>query len=151
MTQEELKATSIGKIVREDDYIAIRVFDKYWTGVHNLDKFSHLVVLWWLTENDNEEARNHLRANPPHVPEAEESGVFATRSSHRPTPIALSIVKLLSVDEERKHLILDQIDAFDQTPVVDIKPYMPTSDRVDEAKVAKWFENLKPRYTETNF
>jgi len=44
-------------------------------------------------------------------------------------------------------VVVDQIDAYNGTPVIDIKPYMPSSDRVDGATVAPWFDNLDPRYT----
>jgi tRNA (Thr-GGU) A37 N-methylase len=59
----------------------------------------------------------------------------------------LSIVAIIEVDEKNHRIKIDQIDANDETPIVDIKPYMPFSDRVDEAQVPKWFEDNTPRYT----
>jgi tRNA (Thr-GGU) A37 N-methylase len=75
------------------------------------------------------------------------SGVFASRSPARPTPIGLSIVAIQSVDVSTRRIYIDQIDAHHDTPVIDIKPYMPFSDKVDKAKVPSWFHDNEPRYT----
>ncbi|MHA1961428.1 MAG: tRNA (N6-threonylcarbamoyladenosine(37)-N6)-methyltransferase TrmO, partial [Candidatus Thorarchaeota archaeon] len=121
---------------------------EFWDGVLQLDKFSHIIVLWWISERDKDEDRSNLRDYPPYDG-AELSGVFASRSPARPTPIGHSVVRVESVDEESNEIRIDQIDAFDGTPVIDIKPYMPTSDRVDEARVPEWFRDNVPRYTRT--
>lgn len=111
----------------------------------HIDKFSHIHILWWATDRDTPEMRKHVQGNPPHEG-APLSGVFATRSPARPNPLCLTISKLERVEEEGI-LVLDHMDASDGTPVLDIKPYLPSSDRVDNAKVPSWFHNLKPRYT----
>lgn len=88
----------------------------------------------------------NLQDYPPQA-NAELSGVFASRSPARPTPIGLSIVALQHLDQATRRIYIDQIDAHHDTPVVDIKPYMPFSDKVDKAKVPDWFRENKPRYT----
>ena len=62
-------------------------------------------------------------------------GVFASRSPHRPNFIGLSVVRLVGIRTEGKKIFLDiaGIDILDQTPVFDIKPYLPYSDGVAEA------------------
>ncbi len=120
----------------------------YWDAVLHLDKFSHIIVLWWITGHDTPESRRILQDYPPQE-DAELSGVFATRSPARPTPVGLSIVALENLDDRTHRLYIDQIDAIDETPVIDIKPYMPSSDRVDSAKVPPWFRDNVPRYTTT--
>ncbi|MHA1864363.1 MAG: TrmO family methyltransferase domain-containing protein, partial [Candidatus Thorarchaeota archaeon] len=62
--------------------------------------------------------------------------------------IGHTIVQIIDLDEQSKRIIIDYIDADDGTPLIDIKPYLPSSDRVDNAKVAPWFENLEKRYSE---
>ena len=62
-------------------------------------------------------------------------GVFATRSTHRPNPLGLSVVKLAGIRQEKGQVWLDLagIDLLDGTPVVDIKPYLPWADSVEQA------------------
>jgi tRNA-Thr(GGU) m(6)t(6)A37 methyltransferase TsaA len=142
------QVTVVGFIRKpEEESIFIDLDDKYWPGVLQVDKFSHIIVLWWIHERDNVENRSNLQDYPP-AEGAELSGVFASRSPARPTPIGHSIVKIESFDEKEKRIYLDQIDAIDGTPIVDIKPYMPFSDKVDDAKVPQWFVNNVSRYTD---
>ncbi len=143
-----MKATAIGHIIKpEDGGIHIQMNPTYWPGTLELDKFSHIIVLWWITGMDNDEARMHLQNYPP-IEGAPLSGVFASRSPGRPTPIGMTTVKIVSIDSELHRIFIDQIDAIDGTPVVDIKPYIPFSDKVDRAKVPDWLKNNVPRYTD---
>lgn len=142
-----LYATIIGYVKKpNEDTIYIEIEEKYWPGALQVDHFSHIIVLWWIHERDNAESRSNLRDYPP-VEGAPLSGVFASRSPARPTPIGLSIARIEQFDEENRRIYLDQIDAIDTTPVIDIKPYMPFSDKVDDSKVPSWFRNNLARYT----
>ncbi|MBS3795396.1 MAG: tRNA (N6-threonylcarbamoyladenosine(37)-N6)-methyltransferase TrmO [Candidatus Thorarchaeota archaeon] len=138
----------IGEVAKEESRVCIWIYDSFWDATLNLDKFSHLIILWWISGRDNPESRQTLRVVPKGDEETvEESGVFACRSPARPNPIGHTVVALRDIDEAAKRLVIDQIDAFHGTPVLDIKPYMPTSDRVDGAEVPIWFRSLLPRYT----
>ena len=64
--------------------------------------------------------------------ENESRGVFATRSPHRPNPIALTTVTLEKRDGNVLHVC--GLEAFDGTPVLDIKPYIPKADSFPDAK-----------------
>ncbi len=143
----ELKATIIG-YVRKEEGIApyIEIDRKYWGATLNLEKFSHIIILWWITERDNQEDRSNIQGTPP-VENAELSGVFATRSPRRPTPVGHTICSIVEIDQERCRIIVDHMDAFDNTPVIDIKPYLPSSDRVSHAKTPKWFDDNVYRYS----
>lgn len=66
------------------------------------------------------------KARPPLTPDGRRYSVFATRSPHRPNPIGISCVELLSV--ERNGLLIRNSDILDATPVLDIKPYIPEAD-----------------------
>lgn len=69
--------------------------------------------------------------HPPLAPEKRGYGVFATRSPHRPNPLALSCVRLLEADADG--LSVDECDLLDGTPVLDIKPYIPEADAFPDA------------------
>jgi len=69
-------------------------------------------------------------------------GVFATRSPVRPTPIGLSVVRLLSVHEDCFEVA--DIDVIDGTPLLDIKPYVPEFDSYPGSK-AGWFDESSSR------
>jgi tRNA-Thr(GGU) m(6)t(6)A37 methyltransferase TsaA len=72
-------------------------------------------------------------------------GVFATRSPHRPNPIGLSLLTLLEVKGRR--LTVGDVDILDGTPVLDIKPYLPSIEAFPKAK-AGWLEEIRtePQY-----
>ena len=145
----ELIATIIGYVRKEENepqYLEIK--SEFWDATLNVDKFSHIIVLCWITERDTAQDRSNLRGTPP-VDNAELSGVFATRSPRRPTPIGHTICKIVSIDNEKHRITLDHMDAFDNTPVIDIKPYLPSSDRVDNARFPHWFEDNAYRYSES--
>jgi len=65
-------------------------------------------------------------------------GIFSTRSPMRPNPIALSVAAVVGVDMEQGLIRLAYIDAEDGTPVLDIKPYLPCSDRVSRVQTPGW-------------
>ena len=64
-------------------------------------------------------------------------GVLSTRSPHRPNPLGMSALRLVSVDPERRTLTVAGIDCLDRTPVLDVKPYVPWADAFPHAR-ATW-------------
>jgi tRNA-Thr(GGU) m(6)t(6)A37 methyltransferase TsaA len=77
-----------------------------------------LVVLTWLHTAD----RSILRVHPRDDPERPPTGVFSTRSSHRPNPIGLHVVTVTEVTDER--IDVEALEAIDGTPVLDVKPVL---------------------------
>jgi tRNA (adenine37-N6)-methyltransferase len=71
-----------------------------------------------------------------------QSGVFANRSQARPNPIAITTAYLINVDQESGQVDLAYIDAFKGTPLLDIKPYLPMSDRVMSAEYPDWMKEF---------
>jgi tRNA-Thr(GGU) m(6)t(6)A37 methyltransferase TsaA len=100
----------------------IEIFEEFAPGLRDIGGCTHLFVLYWLDRAD----RTVLSATPPG--EERSRGVFATRSPHRPNPIAIGIVDLLGVDG--RTLTVRGLDALDGTPLLDIKPYSPSIDCV---------------------
>ncbi|MDE1462957.1 tRNA (N6-threonylcarbamoyladenosine(37)-N6)-methyltransferase TrmO [Spartinivicinus poritis] len=98
-----------------------------------LEVFSHLWVSFIFHETLSEGWRPTIR--PPRLGGKKRVGVFASRSTHRPNPIGLSVVKLESISQENDKLSLQlsEIDLLDGTPVIDIKPYLPYSDYITDA------------------
>jgi tRNA (Thr-GGU) A37 N-methylase len=78
-----------------------------------------------------------LQTEPPYA-EGRVTGVFATRAEYRPNPIALTTCKILDVDEEDGTVHVAKIDAYDDTPILDLKAYFPVCDRVKDASIPEW-------------
>ena len=108
---------------------ALEIDPAYRLGLTGLAGYSHIILLYWM----NEARRDLILQTPAHVKEPR--GVFSLRSPVRPNPIALSIVKLVSVNMATGHFEIDAIDCVDGTPLVDIKPYLPSVDAVPSAVV----------------
>lgn len=109
---------------REDDS-TLEVFEAYEDALQDVEKSSHLIVLYWQDRGD----RGVLKTRTPWGPEIR--GVFATRSPNRPNPIGLCVVDL--VERNGRFLRVKFMDALDGSPLLDIKPYYPGVDSVREA------------------
>lgn len=114
-----------GRLVPEN-HAQIVLNKTFVDGLHELDEFEYIIVLYWFDKVQSWEPD----VNPP---ESEhEFGVFATRSPKRPNPIGFSVVKLDSI--RGNILYLSGIDAFNKTPIIDIKPYLPSVDIIQSKK-----------------
>ncbi len=130
--------TPIGHVRVAEDGFSLEVEKEYVPALTGLDGFSTLTVLWWANLLDNEEARAILTCEQPYKNAPQEMGIFATRSPVRPNPICVTAVSVLRVDYENGKISIPYIDAEDGTPVIDIKPYYPGSDRVRDVSVPDW-------------
>ena len=98
----------------------IKVFKKYQKGLRDIERFSHIWILYFFHKAD--------RYKPLVKPFLDEKlhGLFATRYFNRPNPIGISLVRLL--EKKRNILKVEGIDVLDKTPLLDIKPYVPKFD-----------------------
>ncbi len=135
---EQFIVNQIGKVKIDGEGMRIEVFSKYKAALKALDDFSHLNVFWWCNDFDNEQARNTLETESPYKGSPTVMGIFATRSPIRPNPIALTVAQVLHIDHDKGIIHIAYIDANDNTPVIDLKPYTPSLDRVDNPIVPKW-------------
>ena len=111
-------------------------------ALRGLGSCTHAIVLWWADRLENPGGREgDLIVELPYAPGIE-AGLFACRSEARPNPIAITTSYILGVDEEAGVVDLAWIDAHDNTPVLDIKPYMPMSDRVMDAEYPEWLQGF---------
>ncbi len=139
MEQFQLKA--IGK-VQVDDHGMKLVLDKaYIPAITNLADFRYIQVLWWFDKYDKAESRAKLIENNPYKNAPERLGTFATRSPERPNPIGVTCGYVTYVDYPKGIVGLAYIDADNGTPVLDIKPYIPSLDRVEKPQMPKWCSN----------
>lgn len=98
----------------------IEIFPAFAEGLQDIEKNMHLIALYWFDRSD----RSLLKATPPGS--GTEHGVFATRSPERPNPLGFAVLDLVRRDGNR--LVVLGLDAFDGTPLIDIKPYYPELD-----------------------
>ena len=135
----------IGYVRKSEEQPYIKILPEFHHGLFRLEMVSHIFVLWWIHENDNPDARQ-ARITIPRVRNTEippeKMGTFATRSPRRPNPIGMTLAKIIKITNS--HIYIDFMDALDGTPVIDIKPYLPNGDRVDEEiTLPPWFSHLQ--------
>jgi tRNA-Thr(GGU) m(6)t(6)A37 methyltransferase TsaA len=126
----------VGVIQKQDENVWIEIYEKYNEALMGLDKFSHITVCYWFHENDTPEKRNVMQVHPRNNKENPLSGVFATHSPLRPNLIAISICKILSIEGNTIHI--DKIDAFDGSPVIDIKCFIPSRALKPDIRLPDW-------------
>ena len=116
------------KNARESDAICTIEVDPRWApALRGVETCTHLVVLYWMDKS----RRDLVIQVPRHYGFGR--GTFALRSPARPNPIAMSVARLLGVDESR--LSVSGLDCLDGTPLLDLKPYFASTDSVAEAVV----------------
>jgi len=134
------KLYPVGEVKRQHGITKLRIFDKYSYALKGLEDFSHAIVLYWFDRNDTPKKRNILQVHPRGNNKNPLTGVFACRAPVRPNLIALSLCKVLSIQNEI--ITVDKIDAFDGSPVLDIKPYIPSIDNESEdIRVPNWLKD----------
>ena len=103
-----------------------------------IDEFSHLWLIWQFHDNKNQQENPKFRpqVRPPRLGGNKKIGVFATRSMYRPSPMGLSVVQFKKVEKVGKsvRLYVTGSDLLNDTPILDIKPYIQYSDAVVHAQ-----------------
>ena len=117
----------VGEVKKQYGSIKLQIFNKYCDALKGLDGFSHVFVLYWFDRNDTPEKRSILQVHPRGNRKNPLTGVFACRAPVRPNLIALSLCKILAI--ENGTIVIDKIDAFDGSPILDIKPYISSINR----------------------
>jgi tRNA-Thr(GGU) m(6)t(6)A37 methyltransferase TsaA len=135
-----VKTKAVGKEVRDKNIISQIVFREELTeALEGIQEFSHLFVLFWLHETSDED-KVIMKVRPRGRSDMPLLGIFATRTPHRPNPIGLTRVKLLGV--EGNVVTVQGLDAFDSTPVLDIKPF-DHWDTTEDFKVPEWWMRME--------
>ena len=128
----------IGSVAKAEEKTTIVLDKQYEPGLLGLEGFSHVYVYWWFDRNDTPMKRAILQVHPRGNPANPLTGVFATRSPVRPNLIAMTLCKVVSV--KGNVVEIDKIDAFEGTPVLDIKPHIPRIDYAPDATAPQWLK-----------
>jgi len=147
--ERELTVRPIGRVIKgrpwpaHDDYregqeAEIEIEAAWAEALEGIEGFSHVWLFWWLDRSDGAPAV--LQVHPEGRQDVPLVGVFATRSPRRPNPIALTAVRLL--ERRGMRLRVQGLDAYEGTPILDIKPYLRRGDLIPEATIPGWLERL---------
>ena len=128
----------IGWIRKKQNSITIEIDPAYSDALLGMDDFSHILVLYWFHENDDPESRNTLQVRPRKNPQNPLTGVFATHAPVRPNLIAVSPCRVESI--ANNIIEIDDIDARDGSPVVDIKCYVPEKRAFTNLRLPDWIK-----------
>jgi tRNA-Thr(GGU) m(6)t(6)A37 methyltransferase TsaA len=126
----------VGVLSKKGDAPAIHIFPEYHDALLGLEGFSHINVFYWFHRNDSEEKRRILQVHPRGEASNPVTGVFATHAPVRPNLIAFSLCRILSIEENT--IRIDKIDAEDETPIIDIKCYIPPSVPREAVRLPDW-------------
>ena len=118
----------------------IDLLPEYAPGLKDLQGFSHIILIYHLHES------HHYALLVTPFLDLKEHGVFATRAPRRPNSIGISIVPLLRIDGCT--LYVDNLDILDGTPLLDIKPFVPTFDTPSEFRLG-WLTEVNKQVKNT--
>ena len=134
-----VKTTAVGDEVKDKSLISqIVLHDDLIEALSGISEYSHLFVLFYLNQVTSQQQKT-LKVHPRGRQDMPLTGIFAVRTMLRPNPIGLTLVKLVKV--EANILTVRGLDAYDETPVLDIKPY-DFWDIEENAKVPDWWKKL---------
>lgn len=139
-TENDITLSPVGRVCADParGLFRLQIEEPFRPALRGLGSCTHAIILWWAGEAARD---GDLVVDLPYAP-GRRSGIFANRSEARPNPIALTTSFILDVDETAGTVDLAWIDAFDGTPVLDIKPYLPMSDRVMSAEYPEWLQGF---------
>jgi tRNA (adenine37-N6)-methyltransferase len=138
---ETIKVQPIGVVKRQGDRASIELKPELAPALLGLPGFSHVWVFYWFHGNDRPEERATLQVHPRRDPTNPLTGVFATRAPVRPNLIAMTACRIVRVD--KNILEVEGLDALEGSPVLDLKPYIPESDALPEAKTPQWLKKRR--------
>ncbi len=145
----EYKINDIGTIHSGNDGYFIQIHPEYRNALEGLEGFTYIQILYWFDILDKPNLRSKLTLDKPYKKGPDTLGIFATRSPMRPNPIGITPCYVTYIDKDNGIIGLGWCDAFDKTPVLDIKPYTPSVDRVENPEVPNWC-NHWPKSVETS-
>lgn len=134
----EIRLNPIGSIEFDGSRYYASIRKKYRKALKELEGFSHINIIWWGNQSDSQKHRDYLLAINPYKKGPGIVGIFATRSEKRPNPILITTAVVKSIDLEKGIIEFPWIDAENGSPVIDIKPYQPCSDRVKNVQSPVW-------------
>jgi tRNA (adenine37-N6)-methyltransferase len=138
VSMAKIELAPVGRVEHQGGKIFLTVLPTYAAALDGIEGFSQIWVIYWFHDNDTPEKRRTLKVHPRRNPANPLTGVFATRSPVRPNLLGLQACRL--VGREGNRLEVEGLDAWDGSPVLDIKPYMPQLDSFPQTTIPKWAE-----------
>lgn len=135
---ENKKDTSWG-----NDVSQIVIDEQYEQGLIGLSEFSHLIVVYYL-DKANFNIEKHLIRRPQSREDMPMVGILSQRAKDRPNPIGITSVEIVAVN--KNIVTVKGLDAINNTPVLDIKPYYPMYDSRVNTVIPEWVERLMENY-----
>ena len=136
----EMAGTPLHSVGAQGVQGSIELDPAYAAGLQDIAGFEYLILIYHLHR-----APGYSLVVTPFMDD-QPHGVFATRAPLRPTPIGISVVRLLGV--EGSTLAIEEVDVLDGTPLLDIKPYVPTFDARETDRIGWYAKNLPKVYTQ---
>ncbi len=133
--KNDVKEPRFGNFADETSEIILD--GKFAEALQGIDDYSHVIIVYWM-DRVKGPVMTHRPQGNPNVPIV---GIFACRCPQRPNPIAITTVKLIAHKGNR--IKVKGLDILDGTPVIDIKPYWPQYDKVENEKMPDWVNKLK--------
>lgn len=130
------KIYPVGFIRKYKKTTEIDICDEFTDALLGLESFSHIHVLYWFHQNDFPEKRSILRVHPRKNEQNPLTGVFATHSPARPNLLAMSLCRIISIASNR--IRIHEIDAYDGSPVIDIKCHIPPEKPLNNIQLPDW-------------
>ena len=148
--QQSINLVAIGRVVNGVEYPShvkwetitseVVIAPELVEALDGIDGFSPILIIFYL-HKVGEERRSRLKVHPQGKRELPLVGVFATRSPVRPNPLGITEVKLRG--RQGKVLKVLGLDAYDGTPVLDVKPYLRRDDLIEKATIPDWLLRLR--------
>jgi tRNA-Thr(GGU) m(6)t(6)A37 methyltransferase TsaA len=138
MSKITCSVTPVGYVHADANGFTLALEPPFGEALAGLTGFSHIQVLWWADQLDETHLRRMTQCEQPYQKGPARLGIFATRSPVRPNPICLSTAPVISVDEKARVIQVAYIDAGEGSPILDIKPYTPSCDRVRVVTAPAW-------------
>ena len=134
--KNKVKEQQFGGFVNEVTEIVLD--KKYEKALKGLEDYSHVIIIYWMNEAEGVVRLEHQPQGNPDVPKL---GIFATRCQWRPNCIGISTVPLISVSGNI--IRVKGLDIIDNTPILDIKPYLPDYDEAEgKIRLPDWTKKL---------
>ena len=137
---KEPKGTPIQPSIIKGIKGEVEIFPEYIEGLQDINGFSHIILIYHFHLSK----KSSLKAKP--FMEDKIHGIFAIRGPSRPNPIGISIVRLIKVDSNILHV--ENLDIIDETPLLDIKPYVPEFDKAEVTKIG-WLQGNIDKLSKT--
>lgn len=127
----------------KNDISKIVLEEKYSGGLKGLEQFSHAIIVFYL-DKANFTLEKHLQRKPKGREDMPLVGIFSQRTKDRPNKIGVTTVEIISVDDDV--LVVSGLDAIDNTPILDIKPYYKQFDYRENVTTPQWVNDLMKDY-----